>query len=242
MLAAGNDRNFRDAGYIYPKNLIEVHGRPVIEHVIRSFDSLSDLNPRYHFLVRKEEIQKSHTQSVIKLILPGATVIPIPGPTAGAACTALWAIDQIDNDDPLLITNGDQLLFIDYSLAVRDFQRRNLDGGILVFEAVHPRWSYVKVDDNGFVIEAAEKRPISRLATAGTYYFQRGRDFIRAAQSMLLKQAHVDDVFYVCPAYNELVLELKKIGTYNIEKKDYYQIKSPRALQDFEQYLSLHGE
>ena len=53
-----------------------------------------------------------------------------------------------------------------------------MDGGVIVFDSVHPRWSFVRVDKAGFVIETAEKRPISRLATAGFYYFRRGADFV----------------------------------------------------------------
>ncbi len=173
----------------------------------------------------------------MRLLVPEATVIPIPGKTAGAACTALWAIDQIDTDEPLLITNGDQILDIDYKAAIDSFRTAGVDGGVVVFDAVHPRWSYVKVGSDGLVIEAAEKRPISRLATAGTYYFAKGSDFVRAAQSMILKEAHVDGVFYVCPAYNEMILDQAKVGTYQINREDYFQFKTPRGLQDFERHL-----
>nr|WP_252386603.1 hypothetical protein [Campylobacter jejuni] len=31
------------------------------------------------------------------------------------------------------------------------------DAGVLSFESVHPRWAYVKCDENHFVLEAFEK-------------------------------------------------------------------------------------
>ena len=238
ILMAGGDDEFREAGYAYPKNLIEINGKPLIERVMTSF---TGLDAKFLFLVRKSEIEKDHTAAVIRLLVPEAVVIPIPGKTAGAACTALWAIDQINNHEPLLIVNGDQILQVDYSDVVASFAAKGVDGGVVVFDAVHPRWSYVKVGADGYVIEAAEKRPISRLATAGTYYFSRGSDFVKAAQSMILKEAHVDGVYFVCPAYNEMILNQAKIGTYEIKREQYFQFKTPRGLQDFERYLRDGG-
>lgn len=237
ILMAGNDDIFREAGYAYPKNLIEIGGSPLLEHVVRNLDSLEPLNPNYIFLVRKEEIQKSHTASVVHLLLPDAKVLGIPGATGGAACTALWAVDHIDNQEPLLIVNGDQLLDVNYAEIIRGFRERKLDGGIVVFEAVHPRWSYVKVNEEDLVIETAEKRPISKLATAGTYYFARGADFVAAVKNMILKEASVDGSFYVCPAYNELILKRARIGVQRIAKAAYAQLKTPRAVTDYEHQL-----
>ncbi|MCB1304687.1 MAG: glycosyltransferase family 2 protein [Leptospiraceae bacterium] len=234
---AGSDEVFREAGYAYPKNLIEINGKPLVERVIRSFDGLAAQGARFLFLIRQSEIQKHHTASVVRLLVPDAEVIPIPGDTAGAACTALWAIDQINNDTPLLITNGDQILEIDYPESIAGFSSEGVDGGVLGFEAVHPRWSYVKVNASGFVIEAAEKRPISRLATAGTYYFKRGRDFVTAAQRMILKDAHVDGVFYICPVFNEMILEQASILARSISQDTYFQFKTPRGLQEYESLL-----
>lgn len=237
ILMAGSDEAFREAGYAYPKNLIEINGKPLVERVIHSFDGLAAQGARFLFLIRQSEIQKHHTASVVRLLVPNAEVISIPGDTAGAACTALWAIDKINNDTPLLITNGDQILEVDYTHALSDFQRPDVDGGALVFEAVHPRWSYVKIDSSGYVIEAAEKRPISRLATAGTYFFKRGSDFVQAARRMILKDAHVDGVFYVCPAFNEMILDQSRIITHSISQESYFQFKTPRGLQEYERLL-----
>ena len=78
-----------------------------------------------------------------------------------------------------MIVNGDQLLRnVNLAETVSHFNKDNLDGGIVVFQDIHPRWSFVKCDKEGYVIEAAEKRPISNLATAGVYYFKRGSDFV----------------------------------------------------------------
>ncbi len=237
LLMAGGDEMFREAGYLFPKNLVEIDGLPLVERVIGSLDGLRSGGGQLITCLREEEVRTVHTDEVIHLLDAQATVISAPAATAGAACSALLAIEQIDNDAPLLILNGDIVLEIDQLAVLDDFQRRQLDGGIVVFEAIHPRWSFVRCDSNGYVVEAAEKRPISNLATAGFYYFARGRDFVQAAMSMIKKDAHVDGRFYICPAYNEMVLRQARIGVFKIARNAYFSLANPSGVQAYEEYL-----
>lgn len=234
LLMAGPSDLFREAGHAYPKNLVEVRGLPLVQHVLDGLRPLHDEGAKFICLVRKDENQQFHTGDVIRLLLPDAAVLDVAMPTAGAACTALLAIDSINSDEPLLIANGDQVIHADIAAVVRDFRERKLDGGIVVFEAVHPRWSYVKCDEDGLVIEAAEKRPISNLATAGAYYFARGRDLVQAAMDMIRKDAHVGGQFYICPAYNELILRQGRVGVHKIPRDAYVSFATPQGVAAYE--------
>ena len=233
---AGGDEAFKDRGFPYCKPLTEIHGKPLIEHVWRSLAPLSA--SRHVFVIRKEDAKRAHLGDVLRLMDPDCAVIATEGPTAGAACTALLAIEQIDPERELVISNGDQVLTCDMASAVADFRRRDLDGGTLIFDSVHPRWSFVRIGENSLVTEAAEKRPISRHATAGFYYFKRGRDFIRSAQEMIRKDAHVDGAFYVCPAFNEMILRHARIGVYPISRTDYVSLANPQNVEEYEQSLT----
>lgn len=238
LLMAGSSEAFREAGYLYPKPLVEIAGKPILQHIVESLAPLLDMGGRLIVAVRQDENAKYHLAAVVKLLNPAAEVLEIRGETGGAACSALLAVDWIDNDEPLIIINGDQLIEADVALAVRQFQQQALDGGIVVFKDVHPRWSFVKCGTDGLVIEAAEKRPISNMATAGFYYFKSGKDFIKAAESMILKGAAVNGLFYVCPVYNELILQNRRIGTYLIEKQQYVSLANPHAVELFERRIN----
>lgn len=238
LLMAGASDAFREAGYLYPKPLIEIGGKSLVQHVIESLAPLLALGGRLIVAVRHDENAQYHIAAVVRLLNPTAEVLEIRGETAGAACSALLAVDWIDNDEPLIIINGDQLILADVALAIREFRERSLDGGIVVFKDVHPRWSFVKCGVDGLVIEAAEKRPISDMATAGFYYFKSGKCFIMAVQSMILKCANVNGLFYVCPAYNELILRNQRIGTYLIEKQQYVSLTNPHAVELYENKLN----
>lgn len=238
LLMAGGSRKYEEAGYLYPKNLFEIGGTPLVECVIGELSALQSAGNRFIFVIDQEEDQRYHTGSVIRLLLPEAEVLKVSMPTAGAACTSLLAIDYVDNEDPLLIVNGDIAGDLEIIHAIHSFQYRQLDGGIVVFEGVHPRWSYVKCDELGLVVETAEKRPISKLATVGVYYFARGSDFVCAAQAMIKKDAHVDNLFYVCPAFNEMILMQKRIGVHEIPRKAYFSLATPQGAQAYADHLN----
>jgi len=92
-----------------------------------------------------------------------------------------------------------------------NFNSKKIDGSILTFEAIHPKWSYAKVDKNNFVLEVAEKKVISKNATVGVYYWKKGSDYVKYAESMIKKNIRVNNEYYVCPVYNEAIQDKKKI-------------------------------
>lgn len=235
VLLAGSSTEFYNQGFLYPKYLTEINGKPLIEHVISSLKSFKKEN--FIFCLLKEDCQRFHLDNVVRLLIPNAEIIQVENMTKGAACTALLTIEHINNDEELFIVNGDQILDAELTEAIKEFRSKDFDGGIITFDSVHPRWSYVRLNKDNLVIEAAEKRPISKHATAGSYYFRNGKDFVSSAMSMIEKDASVNGLYYVCPAYNEMILALSKIGIYNIPREKYLSVASPEGVKSFANYL-----
>jgi dTDP-glucose pyrophosphorylase len=239
VLLAGSSQAFAQQGFIYPKYLTEVRERPLLQYVLDSFQPLIEapqFDPAFHFLILKEDADKYHLDHVIKLLMPQAHIIQVEGNTKGAACTALLAVDAIQNDTPLLVVNGDHLLQRTYPEAIEHFMHRALMGGIVTFESVHPRFSYVRLDDTEQeVLEVAEKRPISKHATAGVYYFSKGIAFVESAMKMIEKDAHVNGHYYLAPSYNELILSGGKVGIYPIPRQHYTALATPDDVKAFMQ-------
>jgi len=231
---AGSGKHFKDQGFIFPKPLIEVRGKPMVQIVCENLAGLDATTTI--FVVRKEDVDGFALADVLRLLVPGCEIIISERPTAGAACSALMAIKYINNDDPLVIANGDQYLDIKVADFLADARRRKLDGSMITFRSIHPKWSFAKLDNEGYVMETAEKRPISDLATAGIYYFAAGRLFVEAAQAMIRKEARVMDQFFICPSYNELILQGKKIGIYEIGKQAMLPLSTPEEVKAFEQH------
>jgi choline kinase/predicted HAD superfamily phosphohydrolase YqeG len=180
---AGAGSRFQAAGYTFPKPLIEVKGKPMIQVVVENLN----IDANFIYVVQKEHREKYNLDTLLNLITPGCKIVETDGMTEGAACTALLAKEFIDSDAPLFFANSDQFVEWDSNEFLYKMNETNVDGGIVSFKATHPKWSFAKVDENGFVTEVAEKNPISDIATVGYYYYKHGSDFVKYAEQMIKK-------------------------------------------------------
>ena len=210
---AGRGKRFNDAGYSFPKPLIDINGKPMIQLIIENLN----LTAKHIFICQKEHVEKFAIYDLMNLLKPDSEIISVDKITQGAAETVLLAKDLINNDDELIIANSDQ--WVDWNNQhFLSFMRKNdADGGIVSFISTHPKWSYVRInDETNLVEEIAEKRPISNIATCGIYYYKHGKDFVAAAEQMMKKNIRTNNEFYVAPAFNEMILINKKIHIYPI--------------------------
>ena len=224
---AGAGSRFAQAGYTFPKPLIEVRGKPMIQVVVENLN----IQANYIFLVQKEHYEKYNLKYLLNLIAPNCKIVQVDGITEGAACTTLLAKEFIDNDQPLVMANSDQFVEWDSNNVMYSFQADGIDGGILSFKATHPKWSYAKLDENGFVSEVAEKKPISDNATVGVYYWKKGSDYVKYAEQMIEKNIRTNNEFYVAPVFNEAIADGKKIRVKEIAKM--WGIGTPEDLNYF---------
>jgi HAD superfamily hydrolase (TIGR01509 family) len=224
---AGAGSRFEQAGYTFPKPLIEVKGKPMIQVVVENLN----IDANYIFVVQKKHREKYNLDALLNLITPSCQIVETDGLTEGAACTALLAKDHINNNNPLFFANSDQFVEWDSNEFLYKMQETDADGGIVTFTATHPKWSFAKVDDNGLVTEVAEKNPISDIATVGYYYWKHGSDFVKYAEQMIQKDIRVNNEFYVCPVFNEAIADRKQIRTFNT--KAMWGLGTPEDLNNF---------
>jgi len=230
---AGAGSRFMQAGYTFPKPLIEVRGKPMIQVVVENLN----IEANYIFLVQKEHYEKYNLKYLLNLIAPNCKIVQVDGLTEGAACTSLLAKELIDTDAPLVMANSDQFIEWNSNECMYAFSADSIDGGILSFKATHPKWSYAKLDENGFVSEVAEKKVISDEATVGVYFWRHGSDYVKYAEQMIKKNIRTNNEFYVAPVFNGAILDGKKIRVKNIEKM--WGIGTP---EDLNYFLDNHKE
>jgi len=211
---AGAGSRFEKAGYTFPKPLIDVEGQPMIKLVTENLN----MDANFIYIVQKSHREKYNLDALLNLISPNCKIVEVDGLTEGAACTTLLAKELINNDSPLLLANSDQYIEWDSNEFMYKMVETNSDGGIVTFPATHPKWSFVKIDEFGFVSEVAEKNPISNIATVGVYYWSKGSDYVKYAESMINKNIRTNNEFYVCPVFNEAISDGKKIRTFEIKK------------------------
>ena len=209
---AGRGKRFEDAGYSFPKPLIDINGKTMIQIIIENLNFSAE-----HILIcQQEHYEKYALKELLDLITPNCKIIQVSEITEGAACTALLSKESINNDEELIIANSDQWVNWNNQHFLSFLRDNDADGGIVTFYSTHPKWSFVKLDDEGKVTRVAEKKPISNIATVGIYYFKKGKYFVEAAEQMIGKNIRTNNEFYIAPVYNEMIQSNKKILNYPI--------------------------
>ena len=209
---AGRGKRFEDAGYSFPKPIIDINGKPMIQIIVENLN----FSAEHVFLCQKEHSEQYSLKELLELISPNCKIVQVNGITEGAACTALLAKEFINNDEELIIANSDQWIDWNNQHFLSYLRKNEAAGGIVTFIATHPKWSFVKINDKNEVLEVAEKRPISNIATVGIYYFKKGKYFVNAAEKMIEKNIRTNNEFYIAPVYNEMIQSGKKILHYPI--------------------------
>ena len=230
---AGAGSRFAKAGFTFPKPLIEVKGKPMTQVVIENLNIIAN----YIFIVQSDHLEKYHLDTTLNLIAPGCKIVEVNGVTEGAACTVLLAKEYIDNSNPVFFANSDQFVEWNSNDFFYKMNETKCDGGIPVFKSTHPKWSFIRTNDDGNVVEVQEKNPISDKATVGFYYFKEGKEFVRCAEKMINNNDRVNGEFYLCPVYNYLINDGGIVKPFEV--KEMWGLGTP---EDLDTYLKLKAK
>jgi dTDP-glucose pyrophosphorylase len=148
--------------------------------------------------------------------------------TEGPASSAYLVKDLINNYEPLIISNSDQILDWNFS----DFYNKCMlyDGCVLTYKPSYKfnigdkdKHSFVKFDDNGIPIEFVEKTAISKEALVGVHYYKTGILFLSSYEYIYNKNMRAPNgEFYLSYTYQGLINMGYKVGTYNLPNNNYF--------------------
>ncbi|WP_114638098.1 glycosyltransferase family 2 protein [Polynucleobacter necessarius] len=234
---ASSSKFFSLEEFGYPKPLIEIMGIPMIEHVIKNITYCNSFK-KIIFILQQDECDRFHLDSTLNLLSPiKPEIIKLRADTKGALCSVLLAVEHINQNESLLISNADQIFDRGIAEHLQQFASSSLDAACLTFSSVHPRWSYVKTNGDGLVIETAEKRPISKHAIAGIYWYRKGSEFVQSGMASIKNGSCVEGKYFISPVFNEYVLSGKKVGYYAVPNEQYHTFYSPQKIEEYESSL-----
>lgn len=202
MPMAGEGRRFKEAGYVLPKPLIDVGGRPMIAVAT---ETLGMPEARHIYLAGSSHLRDWATEPILRSLAAAVEVHAVGRLTDGAARTVMLARELIDHDRPVVVANSDQWIGWDADAGLHTMVCKRWDAAALYFEApdMDRKWSYAELDGD-MVTRTAEKDPISTHALCGVFMYRRGRDLIRSIDSMMERGQKVNDEWYVAPSLNFL--------------------------------------
>lgn len=201
---AGKDPNFRRAY----KPFVDIHNTPLIKH-ITSQHNLDSMRKIIFISLKEHEEKYDVTERLSSLFGKKIEVILLTKKTDGAPRSILeGARDLIDTDEEIVIELADVMR--DVSNLYTDIKKYKNYDGIVPVEKKYiqdRKWGYVHISGNDIThIKEKQLKPRSYLATMGLYFFSRGKDFIRGAESMMKhKQYFINGSYFVGPVYNEMI-------------------------------------
>ena len=214
---AGSSRRFTQAGYVVPKYMLDLRGRPLFDWAVASFSgSFSD--ETFLFIVRDVQGTPDFVAArAAALGIADYRIVELDRITAGQAETVELGLQQaeIDDDTALAIFNIDTI-------------RPHLDpspmlgfaGWLEVFRTAGDNWSFVEPakDDPARVARTTEKQRISDLCCTGLYQFARTALFLEALAAE--RAAPSSHELFAAPLYNHLIARGEAIGWREVSTDD----------------------
>jgi len=226
--------------YYFPKPLIEIAGRPMIDHVISTFKKNINSEIKYIFVCEAEVLQQYSLDATLKILTYGSScsIISKNLPTSGSLSSCLLAIDELDPEKELIISNSDQIIDADISIILDYFRGRQSDVGLVSFPSVHPRWSYIYTRGGNAVDQVAEKRVISDKALTGFYYYKSASIFVETAKLAILDEYKHDNQYFISGSVNQAILQRKCVHYKCISSEDFHSLYSPAKITEYESLFS----
>lgn len=208
--AAGNGRRFADKGYAQPKPFVLVHGRPMVEVVVRNMRDI--LGPIHVVLILRDDMKGLAATLDLDDVEFMYDVDP-----RGTAATLMNDLQTLDPTTEVIIANSDQVVCFD---RVAFESASDGSGTILAFECPERdvKWSYAEVNTDGEVIRVAEKVPISEHATVGVYRFARAEMLIEGVRRMIAADDRTNGEFYLCPTFNHIEANVGPVRIVHVTK------------------------
>lgn len=235
---AGKDERYLASGF--PKPLVPIKNKPLIQYCLERQAWL--LEHKIHFITHIDDETYFLKKRLLEMY-PDSTVHVISERTQGAACTVLLFESFINNDEELIIYladidfTGDLKSFIDSKkiAQINSLSEKisEVAGIIPVFKNNNSKYSYALTNNKNVISRVAEKEVISDNASAGLYYFRKGKYFVSSAKKMIEKDLRVNNAFFICPVYNELLAQKQQCMTFLVDfVKDFGTDESVHELID----------
>jgi len=233
---AGKGQRFKDAGYTTCKPLIEINGITMIERLINSL-KLPECN--FIFIIQKVDNYNDNFKNKLKKHVKNEeNIIILNHYTDGCAQTCLFAKNIINNDNPLLIINCDQIFDWNPTFFINHILSSDSDGIVLTEKNNNPTYSYIQTNDNNIGLKLSEKEVISDDALIGVHYWKHGKYMIESAEYLIANNVKANNEYYLSLSYNYLIKNGMKITKYQfMNNEKYYVVGTPYQLNFNKKYL-----
>lgn len=241
---SGQGSRFVKAGYMVPKPLLRVDGKPIIEHVTDMFPGEQD----YVFICSNEHLKNTNMAEVLRKIKPEGKIVGIESLKKGPVYAVAQVFNEIADDEPVLISYCDYGQFWDYEQFKKDVARLDCAGAIPSYTGFHPHllhknlYAGVLVDNRGMMTDIQEKHhftddPEDSFHSGGSYYFKSGALAKKYFKELMDKDINLNGEYYVSMVY--FLLKRDGLDVFIPTIEHFMQWGTPEDLEEYEAWSRL---
>ena len=230
---AGRGSRFHEAGYEVPKFEIMAHGCSLFEWSMRSLENFLTPSSRVVFICLKENKSSSFVLHQARTLgVTDVHIVELDEITDGQATSAYMSRELWNPEWPLLIYNIDT--YVKPHALKPDDIRSGSDGWVPCFRVPGEHWSFVKLGDDGWAIDLAEKQRISDYASIGLYWFKRADRYVELYDKFFSDTKNlVRGEKYIAPLFRQLLSEGGKVSLSDLSLADVHVLGTPVELDHF---------
>jgi dTDP-glucose pyrophosphorylase len=199
----GLGKRFKDDGYINPKPLINILGKPMIFHVL---DNLVLKKEDNLFIIFNKELNKYSFNTILKNKYNNINLIELNKQTDGAAETILIGLNNISKNllnKKFILLDSDTFYNIDIINIFRNEEKN------LIFSFIdnqeNPIFSYLNINDNNIITDIKEKVKISDYANTGCYCFNNGNNLKKYCEKIVNTNIRENNEYYISCVIKEML-------------------------------------
>ena len=234
---SGIGKRFIDAGYKEPKPLIEIEGKPIIEHVCDLFPG----ETKFTFICNATHLAETNMRKILLNIKPNATIVEIPNHKKVQVYAVYLMEQMIEDDEEVIVNYCDFGTYWDYKDFLKHTRNRDADGAVPSYKGFHPHmlgctnYAFMR-DKEQWMQEIKEKEPFTdnrmqEYASNGTYYFKKGSYVKKYFKKLMDHDINLKGEYYVSLIYNLLVRDNLKVSIYEIQHM--LQWGTPEDVQEY---------
>ncbi|MEN9552354.1 MAG: hypothetical protein RI935_731 [Candidatus Parcubacteria bacterium] len=235
---SGQGKRFKEKGYIDPKPLITVSGKPIIEHVVGMFPRDSD----FIFICNKTHLTTTKMRETLLQVAPSATIIEIDEHAYGPVYATSFAFPYINDNEEVIVSYCDYCMVFDYNGMLETVRQGGYSGAVPSYTGFHPHLLHKGVyggvlrDENGMMLDYKEKHSFTENSmnshhSAGMYYFKRGEELKDYTKELMDSAMNINGEKYTSMLYYLYLRDGKKI--YVPEPSVFMQWGTPEDLEEY---------
>lgn len=247
---SGFGERFRRAGYIVPKPLIRVDGKPMIGHVIDLFPGEAD----FTFICNEDHLANPDYRmaQILKELCPTGRIVGIPAHKQGPIYAVCQVEGLLDPSRPVVVNYCDFTCYWNWDHFKSYVATLACAGAIPAYRGFHPNtlgttnYAYLREvpsnilgKESGLLLDIQEKQPytdnrMQEYASSGTYYFATAKIMSEAFAQTMEQNLNINGEFYVSLAYKPMLSQGEKIAIYPIQH--FMQWGTPEDLSEYKSW------